>query len=1074
MLAAKLISLRSALAIALLAGCIPAIPAGWMFHVAQLETARHETHDSLQQHLGLPDGLIAAAADAPRVLTEIKLVMVVSGTKAGRDDASPERPDADNISNAGGIVVPDRGTVPALLQGALPQDSYFAEIAWLGTDGQEYFRLARNALAAGAWRSLIGPASANAFELEHLGTDGPQLAPNTIVRSPISALRRGGVLVKPVQIVQEVAVGTFTREGLPAGLLTATMSLNPLFDALRAKAQGDVVQLLVTETGERLFDSRLPNPNLLLETSPAPTLVESDPAIWAAISTIRTGSTQSPARDVPFVIAALPSEIGAANGSLWQVAMLAPGQLAAIESGLMWRSVLVAVGVALASFGVVFAMLLGIRRNQMLAMKLTTQVERTTTALTHKDEFLARISHDLRTPLTAILGMTEILQRGRLGRQEPDRLESIARAGAELERLIEDILDASKLELAEVRLRKAPFKLGQVLDKVINTFTPAAEAKRLRLLLECDPSLHSLGLSGDETRLGQVVSNLVSNAIKYTRTGTVRLRVTQIGRTAAKSELEFAVIDTGMGIPEHLRDAVLTPFERGLNAENYETSGSGLGLAIVRHLLRLMDSDLQLSSEVEQGSTFSFRISLPVTDESDQPLTHRSDEQAARILIAEPNPIEADTVVSMLDALDVESLRVPDLDAARRELGSARAEGRTFSAVFVGEALSGDEGFGALIEAFRAEAPAGTPDRWVLLQDSDSVQGLVTRGNGSRQDVGRLTAATDAYEVLNLPLAMSSLIDYLRSEGLLNAAVAEHEAQIRSRTEQALVSRLGSEPAPRILFVDDNRQNRDVVQQMVNSLGLPIETASSGREALEKLRQSTFDMVFMDLQMPGMDGRETTRRIRERKSRTELPVIALSASLSRRKDVNVRMPEMNDELAKPIDFTRLIETILHFWPARGGTESPLPLNGGTARGAASASATSGGDRPGTGASAATPSAGESPPLVARLRDAPHFDLETSLLMRLGEQGYLNEVAEFLAKYRARINDSATLAAMLTRDKKRLARELKVEAERIGAVQLRAVAQLTEQDLVVDPKTDIIALVACLEDTLARLETPSAA
>lgn len=1051
MLLAVPLSLRTSLVLAALMSLLPAILAGWLFRKTELATTHHEIQDALTQPLPLDPGLLIDLVAAPAMLWESKVALIALNAQTASTPADSAR-----------ASLPDRQQMMRALRPHLPADGPVTALAWFSAAGEEFLRVQRTPGERSAWRATVTPQSPDMFVGELLVAQGSSSTWRDALRSDLAPLRREGALVKPVRVVQQVLVGTFPEEGLPAGILSAELSLNDLFDGLRTLGESGVAQMLINARGDLLFDSGRPNPNLLLNTAAPPNLASEAPEVWASILPHVAGRASFRSSESWLALERLPIQLTHGGAPLIRVSMFPPTRLAALERSVMRQSLMVAATIGGCVFAGLVAMFAGLRRNRALAMKLTSQIERTQTALTHKDEFLARISHDLRTPLTSILGMTELLQRGRLGQNEPERLASIAEAGAELEQLIEDILDASKLELAEVRLRQAPFKLGQTLDKVVNTFRPAAEAKRLRLTLTCDPAVAALGVLGDATRLGQILSNLISNAIKYTRSGGVRVEVKQTTRTAAQCELKFSVSDTGMGIPEHLRDAVLRPFERGVNTDNFEIAGSGLGLAITGHLLRLMESDLVLESELDQGSTFSFQLTLPITNESDQALSAPSDNRTARILIVHPDSITADTVANMLSALDVESSRLSDMDAARREFGVAQQEGRPYRAVFVDAALVESNGLSALIRELQAQAAPGTPDLWVVLNDShgEEVEGRVLPGLHSGTGAGQNAAS--GYEILTLPLSMSSLVDCLRHHRLLNETIAYRVSAERQRVEQALIERLRTERPPRILFVDDNRHNREVMQQIVNSLGLPIELASSGRESLERLRDERFDMVFMDLQMPGMDGIETTRRIRERHSRSELPVIALSASLSRRKAVNPAIPEMNDELAKPIDLTRLMGTILHFWrhtPTAVRDRAPSPHDA---------------QRQETG-SVAEPTRGhhasmaDNSDLTARLRHQPHFDLDVSVLAQKGAHGLTNEVAEFVARYRARIANADALLGQSSREKKRFARHLKVDAEQIGAVQLRAMAQLTEQDLVMDPETDLIALITVLEETLLVLE-----
>lgn len=469
----------------------------------------------------------------------------------------------------------------------------------------------------------------------------------------------------------------------------------------------------------------------------------------------------------------------------------------------------------------------------------------------HKTDFLAVMSHEVRTPLNGILGMTELLQDTPLDPVQREYVEAIRTSNHHLSSLINDVLDLSKIEADRLDLEQVPFDLVQELEEVASPVATVARGKGLSLVCDLPGGLPTPVL-GDPTRLRQVVLNLLNNAVKFTREGTVALRVTCV--TLEPLRLQIEVEDSGMGIPEAMQARVFEPFRQGDASTNREFGGTGLGLAICRRLVERMGGTIRFTSQAGVGTRFL--VELPLETEGRLPLPP---PPGAPLLAYLSHPMGRSAFQRLMGEWGIQVKVFGRLDeclAALLDQEQGALRGILLDADGVGEDPA------AL--ALRCR-------KWGPVAFLAATEALPRLGEGLR---------AGSFEVLTNPWRQGALRRFL--EG----AAAPGEVAARTLRFQG-----------RVLVVDDHPINRKVITAQLRKFGLESVEASGGQEALNRLGEEPFRLVFMDCEMPGMDGFEATRRLREHWS---VPVVALTAHVLEGTRERCLAAGMNDYLSKPV------------------------------------------------------------------------------------------------------------------------------------------------------------------------------
>ncbi|MBF0611398.1 MAG: response regulator [Magnetococcales bacterium] len=529
-------------------------------------------------------------------------------------------------------------------------------------------------------------------------------------------------------------------------------------------------------------------------------------------------------------------------------------------------------------------------------------LERAEQANEAKSQFLANMSHEIRTPLNAIINLSHLLQETQLTAKQSGYLEKVASSGRFLLGMLNDILDFSKIESGHMELEEIPFRLEDVIDNVAGIASSAMEGKNLELLCHWGKGIPAL-LVGDPMRLGQILANLLNNAIKFTEHGHVLLRMEAVERQETKVVLKFAVQDTGIGISKEQKGRLFQSFSQADGSITRKYGGTGLGLAISSRLVERMGGVIELDSTPGVGSTFFFTLTMGLQPEKRSlPESEISPLQGIRVLVADDHPLAIDILQTMLTQLGTRVVAVTSGTQMIAALELAAIVRDPFKLLLVDEGMPAMSGLETVRRITQMSHLAPLPE-------------MILIACHGRDEVRREAEYLGIKGYIQKPLSPTSLRHTLLRvlAGYASEEVRQGGELIHHSQRNALLAIQGA----RVLLVEDNLTNQEIAMELLVMAGIQVTPVSGGEEALHILAvEEPFDMVLMDIQMPGLDGYQTTRRLRRNARFANLPVIAMTAHALAGDREKSLAAGMQDHIVKPIDPARLFNALLQWIPPR--------------------------------------------------------------------------------------------------------------------------------------------------------------
>jgi PAS domain S-box-containing protein len=507
-----------------------------------------------------------------------------------------------------------------------------------------------------------------------------------------------------------------------------------------------------------------------------------------------------------------------------------------------------------------------------------------------KSMFLANMSHEIRTPMNAIIGLSHLALKTTLSAKQRDYISKVHNAGTSLLAIINDILDFSKIEAGKLDIETTEFRLDDVISSVTTVTGQKATDKGLELLAHVAPGIPQL-LLGDPLRLGQILTNLINNAVKFTERGDICVNAELLQHTGEKCQLKFSVRDTGIGMTKEQAAKLFQPFTQADMSTTRKYGGTGLGLTVCRRLVELMGGQIWLDSEPGVGTTFLFTAWLGVGQQKGNGKIVPARLRTLRALIVDDNVAAREIIDDLLDGVVAQRDAVasaPEAIAAVKQADAAAP----YDIVFMDWRMPGMDGLEAA-RALRADAS---------LQHSPAIVMVTAFGRDEvREEAERLHL--DGFLVK--PVTRSMLVDALVSTF---ADPGDQASAVASATAGG-VSLAGL----RALLVEDNEINQQIAVELLEGVGVTVDVASNGRDAVDRLFggpiPAPYDVVLMDLQMPLMDGFQATAKIRSDPRFAAMPIFAMTAHATLEERDHCLANGMNGHISKPIDPAHLYDTL---------------------------------------------------------------------------------------------------------------------------------------------------------------------
>ena len=558
------------------------------------------------------------------------------------------------------------------------------------------------------------------------------------------------------------------------------------------------------------------------------------------------------------------------------------------------------------------------RELELLTHKLEVAYDQALQASRLKSEFVANISHEVRTPISAVIGMSELLLDTALTDEQKQFAKIVRESAESLLTIINDILDFSKIEAGKIELESIEFSINSILESCAELLSSTARRKGIELLTEIDPAIPHV-LSGDPVRLRQILLNLTSNAIKFTEKGEVVLRAMQVARDESRTLLQLEVSDTGIGVSEEGRRLLFQPFVQADGSTTRRYGGTGLGLSICKRLVELMGGEIGVRSAEGEGSTFWFTLPFLHKQQSKHESGNLND---AKVLVIDQAPASRVILENYLASALIKTSFAQSSATALELLNQSFLDAQPFNVIIVNLGNETIDGFELAKEIL--ESPTLSTARIIFLTSFDE-----------RDNVNKALAMGIA-NCLTKPIRQAQLVETIRSlcggthtSSKLETEVSTNPSFGTSPLPTFLLNALagGYKDERPILLAEDNPVMQELGVRQLKKMGITAYPVSSGLEAVAAVKAGDYSLILMDCQMPEMDGFEATRVIRnlEKITGKHIPIIAMTASAMRGDREHCIAAGMDDYLSKPVGKLQLI-SVLERWLGQGGPPAPATIN----------------------------------------------------------------------------------------------------------------------------------------------------
>ncbi|BDT59373.1 hypothetical protein MasN3_28670 [Massilia varians] len=679
---------------------------------------------------------------------------------------------------------------------------------------------------------------------------------------------------------------------------------------------------------------------------------------------------------------------------------------------------LLSAGVVPANFWTMHSLQLGVTIDMLMFMRMISlrsqatrqALQRAEAEARMKSAFLANMSHEIRTPMNAIIGMSRLALMGETPPRLRNYLSKILGAGEHLLGVTNDILDHARMEAGKLSIEKLPFDLNEMLEHLASVISVKSDAKGVELVFRIGAGVPEQ-LVGDPLRLRQVLVNLAGNAVKFTERGEIVVAVALLERHDTGVTLEFSVTDTGIGMSPDQVGRLFQSFTQADSSTTRKYGGSGLGLSISRQLVELMGGRIDAASTPGAGSRFAFTVPLGVHDSAAAAL-RRGGLQNVRALVADDSATARAALADMLDSLGVRVDTVASGEACLAALARAAQLGQPYDIVLIDYLMPGLDGVATIRRMRQGVRDGGRHVPPAILMVS-----VCTRDTVLGQE-GELPVDAFLHKPAGPALLYHSMLQALRPQ------LAAADADAMAAAGIAALAEIPRLDGARILLAEDNADNREVALDFMAAARMRVDVAFNGADAVRMALAGDYDLVLMDIQMPGLDGLDATREIRKDPRMRALPIVAMTAHALPGDRARSLAAGMNDHVTKPIDPDLLFCTLLKWIDPARLAGRPLP------------------DR------AAAQAGNEAFEGAAALPAVPGLDWRQALDKVDGQRGRLvKRAASFVREYaEAPRMLREALGAGDHQALESLAHNLKSSAAYVGAFELASAAHRLEQDL----------------------------